>query len=267
MATTLRLLSTYKGFKPQDIITIEDDAIAAQLLQGGVNATANLTGGTVAYQPAPFVGSVPEKVNFPLPRTVRAGQRDTFVVSAGVTLSLTSSTDIVGSREVLANDGTVNSTTALASGATTIGPYTSDTNVRLSVRAGTVSTAVVPTAAGTGSGGTGSLGPMVAVPAGSTNFVLKGAGNGAIGDRIVAIKYIVTGAATTVTLTDGDGTAYPDPSGNPGLIPNPFNAKQILGPNAVAPDDLQMYGQPSYNGPWKVTTGDNVALEVYGEFS
>lgn len=44
MATTIRLLSTYNGNPPNTIITV-DDAIATQLLSGGVNATTNLTGG------------------------------------------------------------------------------------------------------------------------------------------------------------------------------------------------------------------------------
>lgn len=44
MAQTIRLLATYKGNRPQTIITVSD-AEATALLAGGVNATADLTGG------------------------------------------------------------------------------------------------------------------------------------------------------------------------------------------------------------------------------
>lgn len=50
MPTTLRLLSTYNGNPPNTIITV-DDAIATQLLSGGVNATLTLTGGTPYVPP------------------------------------------------------------------------------------------------------------------------------------------------------------------------------------------------------------------------
>lgn len=266
MAKTVRLLGLHKGFKPGSILTLPD-AEADALLFGGVGATLDLTGGTVAYQEAPYVGTASAKP-VPLDRTVSAGQRDTFVVPANVTVALNGSSDIVGSRETLAADGTVAvSTPLVVGGALAIGPFFVDTTVRLSVTAGSVTAKVVATAQSASSAGGSDLGPSITVPAGSNDFVLRGAGNGGIGDKITAIKFTVTGAATTVTLTDGDGTAYPDPSGTPGLIPNPYNAKQILGLNAVAPADLLMYGQPSYSGAWKVTTGANVSLQVFGTFS
>ena len=48
---TVRLLSTYMGFRPQTIITV-DDATGTALLAGGVNATTDLTGGTVYVRPS-----------------------------------------------------------------------------------------------------------------------------------------------------------------------------------------------------------------------
>ncbi|ATQ74851.1 hypothetical protein CR152_10195 [Massilia violaceinigra] len=49
MSKTIRLLSTYKGHRPQTILTV-DDATATALLAGGLNATTDLTGG-VRYVP------------------------------------------------------------------------------------------------------------------------------------------------------------------------------------------------------------------------
>lgn len=56
MTQTVRLLSTYNGNRPGTIVTV-DDAVAVQLLQGGINATTDLTGGVVPKQPAPAVPS------------------------------------------------------------------------------------------------------------------------------------------------------------------------------------------------------------------
>lgn len=269
MATKIRLLSTYNGYKPQSIITV-DDAIAAQLLFGGVNATTNLAGGTEAFKPAPYVGDEPLPSQAPGTRTIAAGTQTTIVVPAGVTVVLTGSSDVVGTREVLDKNGAVSYSTPLVAGSSlTAGPYVADTSVRLSVAAGTLSARTqVTNTLGVGSA---ALGPSVTVPAGSTDFVLKTAGNGALGDVLAMIKFTNTGTATTVTITDGDGTAYPDPSGTPGLIPNPYNAKVVQAANAstTAPPDyvLPYLGQASYNGPWKVTTGANVSLQVFGNFA
>ncbi len=265
MTTTVKLLSTYNNFGPRTILDLPDD-IAAKLLLGGIGATTDLTGGTRGYQEAPFVGSTPAPT-LPPARAVNAGQRYTMTVPAGVTVVLTGSSDVSGTREVLTSSGAVAGSTPLQAGSTlTAGPYSVDTSVRLVVNAGTVATSV---RAATSGQAAPDLGPSITVPAGSTDFVLKTAGNGAIGDTIVLIRFTNTGTATTVTLTDGDGTAYPDPSGNPGLITNPFNAKVIQGASAStsAPPDYTLPNQPSFNGPWKVTTGANVSLQVFGNFT
>lgn len=55
MAQTIRLLSTYQNYRPNDVISV-DDATATALLAGGVGATTDLTGGTQRYiPPAPTV--------------------------------------------------------------------------------------------------------------------------------------------------------------------------------------------------------------------
>jgi hypothetical protein len=112
------------------------------------------------------------------------------------------------------------------------------------------------------------LGPVIIVPAGSTNFVLKTAGNGGIGDTIKAIRFRNSGPATTVTIKDGDGTPYLDPQGSGNLVTNPYNNRQIQGANApTSVPDYLMFNQPSYSGVWTVTTAANAELEVFGTFS
>lgn len=137
MATTIRLLSTYNGYKPGSIITV-DDAIAAQLLQGGVNATTDLTGGVVASQNAPFAGK--DQRNLPVDRQVLAGQTATMVLPAGSLLAINATNDIVGTREILNPDGTVASSIALQAGNTTAGIFVLDTTIRFNVTFGTVTT-------------------------------------------------------------------------------------------------------------------------------
>ena len=130
-----------------------------------------------------------------------------------------------------------------------------------------------PTAASTVSGTAGApsdLGPSVIIPAGSVNVPFRGAGNGAIGDTIKAIRFRNKGAAaaTTVTITDGDGMPYADPRGGGGLIPNPYNNLQIQGPNAgLQVPDYIMYNRPSYSGAYYFTTGADVDIEIFGDAS
>lgn len=130
MPTTVKLLSTYNGFKPGDIIVVED-AIAAQLLP--FNATTNLTGGTATSQNAPTPA-------FPSNQTISAGQNATVPVPAGVTLSLNGSPDVAGTREVLNADGTVFSSEAILPGNDVIGVFVVDTQIRFTVTFGTLTT-------------------------------------------------------------------------------------------------------------------------------
>ncbi len=78
-----------------------------------------------------------------------------------------------------------------------------------------------------------------------------------------------TGTGTVVTLTDGDGTSYADPKGSGNLVTNPYNARVVQAASAslTAAPDYQMYNQPSYSGPWKVITGADVSVQVFGDFS
>lgn len=124
-------------------------------------------------------------------------------------------------------------------------------------------TAVDPNASGASD-----LGPSVVVPP-NTTMVLKGAGNGAINDTIKVIRFANSGTATTVTLTDGDGTPYADPKGSGNLVANPYNNRVIQGPNAalVNPPDYQMYNQPSYSGAWTIKTPVDAGCIVFGDFS
>jgi hypothetical protein len=135
MATTIRLLSTYNGYKPQSIITV-DDAIATQLI-AGLNATTDLTGGAPAFQPGTGSG-LSSGTNLPANRTLLAGQTDTLTVPSGVSLGVNASSDIAGTREVLNPDGTVASSTPLLAGLSTVGVFVVDTKVRFNVTFGTL---------------------------------------------------------------------------------------------------------------------------------
>lgn len=134
MAKTIRLLSTYKGYKPGDIITV-DDAIAAQLLP--YNATENLTGGTQAFQPSPGTG-LSSGTNLPPAQTITSGQTSTIVFPAGSALSMQGSSSIAGNYQIMNPDGTAASTTPLVVGLNTTGVFLRDTSVKFSVTFGSL---------------------------------------------------------------------------------------------------------------------------------
>lgn len=102
-------------------------------------------------------------------------------------------------------------------------------------------------------------GKPVLCPAGTTT-ILTGSGNGAAGDIITRLSFIVTDNSTgTVTLKDGDGTVYSDGT------TNPFNNLLIRAANSVVYTfDLD---QQSYNGPWSITTGAGVSVLAQGTFA
>lgn len=133
---TIRLLSTYNGYKPNDIITVED-TVASQLLP--YNATLDLTGGTPAYQQAPN-GGVSTGTNLPADQNLVGGQTVTLVLPANTSLAVAGSSDIAGTREVLNPDNSVASSQPLQSGNSTIGVFLVDTRVRFNVTFGTLTT-------------------------------------------------------------------------------------------------------------------------------
>jgi hypothetical protein len=134
MAKQIRLLSTYPNpgggfYSPGAVITVADD-VAAQLV-ANQNATLDLNGAPQAYTDAPASP-------FPETQSINAGQSSVINVPMGVVLSISGSTDVVGTREVLNPDGSVASSQPLVSGVASIGVFLLDTKVRFNVSFGSL---------------------------------------------------------------------------------------------------------------------------------
>lgn len=136
MAQTIRLLATYPNpaggyYAPGAIITV-DDAIAAQLLAGGVNATTDLAGGTVRYQQ---VAAGPASTN------LQGGQEIYLALPAGSGLAFTAAAAVAGVVEELDGAGNATRTVVLTSGSTIplpAGTADRQIRIRLTTGAGTV---------------------------------------------------------------------------------------------------------------------------------
>lgn len=104
-----------------------------------------------------------------------------------------------------------------------------------------------------------STGKSVKCAAG-TSTVLKTIGNGAKGDWLVRLIFVVTDNTTaTVAVTDGDGSMFSDGT------PNAWNAQMVRPANASYYHlDLD---QESFNGPWTVTCGAGVTVIAQGHFA
>lgn len=150
MAQVIKLRSTYRGNKPGTILTV-DDAVAAQLLQAGIGATTDLTGGVREYNVV-VTPSYQPQVDVLAPFQVSAGGRTIVSIPPGYKLSAKgTATTAAGKLELLsATDGTVEQTATLTNGEGALGPFEASRQVRAFVDYGTVTLSAVFAAGGVG---------------------------------------------------------------------------------------------------------------------
>lgn len=135
MTTTVRLLSTYDGFKPQDIIDLPDATATALIGQNG--ASTNLTGGTRAYRAisAQSNGVVTRPVGT---RRVNPNRRLTVEVPEGFTMRTSGTSDAVGAAQrVDASGAAIGSAVVLGAGVgPNFGTYAGGATYQVSCTAG-----------------------------------------------------------------------------------------------------------------------------------
>lgn len=142
MSKTIRLTSTYDGFKPGSIITV-DDAVAAQLLAGGVNASADLAGGKAAYKQVQQSSMVPLPSG-PAPGSLGANETTEITLPPNFFLTVSGSAGAEGSAEVIDSTGSVSTPVQLRTAAVTFGSYQDERKVRLYANVGRFSYSSTP---------------------------------------------------------------------------------------------------------------------------
>jgi len=133
---TIRLLSTYDGFAPQSIITL-DSALEASLIAGG-NATATLTGGTVAYrerQPVMIQPAVPKRGTVSL----IANRKAIVPLTEGSALTITPTAGTTGTYQRYdASGAAVGALTTIGAAPLTIGAFEGDFTVEIKCTTGSL---------------------------------------------------------------------------------------------------------------------------------
>lgn len=143
---TIRLLSTYDGFSPNDIITI-DPALEASFIAAG-NATANLAGGVVAYrerQPVMIQPATKKRGGVSL----IANRKAIVPLTEGSVLTITPAAGTTGTYQRYDGSGAaVGSSAAIATSVLMAGPFEGDFTVEIKCTTGSL-TAKAADAAGT----------------------------------------------------------------------------------------------------------------------
>jgi len=133
---TIRLLSTYDGFSPQSIITL-DSALETALIAGG-NATATLTGGTVAYrerQPVMIQPAVQKRGTVSL----IANRKATVPLTEGSALTITPTAGTTGTYQRYdASGAAVGALTTIGATALAVGPFEGDFTVEIKCTTGSL---------------------------------------------------------------------------------------------------------------------------------
>jgi len=133
---TIRLLSTYDGFAPNSIITI-DPALEASFIAAG-NATANLTGGVVAYrerQPVMIQPAVKKRGSVSL----IANRKATVPLTEGSALTITPTAGTTGTYQRYdASGAAVGAAVAIGSAVLTVGPFEGDYTVEIKCTTGSL---------------------------------------------------------------------------------------------------------------------------------
>lgn len=131
MTTTVRLLSSYKGFSPQDIIDLPDAEALNLTTQG--NATTDLTGGTRRYKSVPSRSLEAVKIPVGL-MTVGQNETGNVFVPEGYMAVFTGSSDAVGT---ITRNGVAEGNIS-PGGSVIAGTYVGNQTLVVSVTSGTV---------------------------------------------------------------------------------------------------------------------------------
>lgn len=143
---TIRLLSTYDGFPPNSVITI-DPALEAAFIAAG-NATANLTGGVVGYrQVSPLM--VQPSVQRHGSVDLTANRKATVPMSEGTLLTITPTAGTTGTYQRYDSAGAaVGSLTVIGTAVLTVGAFEGDFTVEIKCATGTMALKVRDAATG-----------------------------------------------------------------------------------------------------------------------
>lgn len=137
---TIRLLSTYDGFAPQSILTL-DPAIESALIADG-NASATLTGGTVAYRERPPVLIQPAVQKHGSVALI-ANRKAIVPMSEGTLLTITPTAGTTGTYQRYDSAGAaVGALTALTAATLTVGSFEGDSTVEIKCTTGTMAVKV-----------------------------------------------------------------------------------------------------------------------------
>ena len=143
---TIRLLSTYDGFSPNDIITI-DSALEASFIAAG-NATANLTGGVVAYrerQPVMIQPAAKKRGSVSL----SANRKAIVPLTEGSVLTITPAAGTTGTYQLYdASGATVGGVIPLGTSVRVVGPYEGDFTAEIKNTTGSMAVKVTDGALG-----------------------------------------------------------------------------------------------------------------------
>lgn len=132
MTTDVRLLSTYKGFPPQSIISLPD-AEATSLVSVN-NASLTLTGGTRRYIAVANRDTAAQKLPLGL-HTVVQNQQMNVLIPEGQIVILTGDASAVA---IVTRNGSSDTWAIAANGVKTIGPYVNNQTLVVQCTAGTV---------------------------------------------------------------------------------------------------------------------------------
>lgn len=133
---TIRLLATYDGFSPGDIITL-DAGLEAALIAGG-NASATLTGGTVAYRERAPVMIQPAMQRHGSVALV-ANRKAIVPLSEGAALTITPTAGTTGTYQRYdAAGAAVGALTTISAAPMTVGAFEGDFTVEVKCTTGTM---------------------------------------------------------------------------------------------------------------------------------
>jgi len=157
---TIRLLSTYDGFSPNDIITI-DPALEAAFIAAG-NATATLTGGVVAYrerQPVMIQPAVKKRGSVSL----IANRKAIVPLTEGSALTITPAAGTTGTYQRYdASGAAVGALTTIGTAPLVVGSFEGDFTVEIKCTTGSL---VAKTAdAALGAPTPGGMTPLIGTP-------------------------------------------------------------------------------------------------------
>jgi len=232
---TIRLLSTYDGFTPQSIITL-DSALEASLIAGG-NATATLTGGTVAYrerQPVMIQPAVPKRGTVSL----IANRKAIVPLTEGSALTITPTAGTTGAYQRYdASGAAVGALTTIGATQLTIGAFEGDFTVEIKCTTGSLVAKTSDAVVGA---------PVV----GSTGGLTASDGS-AVQSLVPQLPAMYTGLMKVLAKTGRADLAYTDDSTGVGTItgggPKYLNGARAVNPAAQLVKQLNAAGIPAAN--------------------